>query len=406
MYLLGKPLQKVHASDIIRLKENKVSETKSLEYKSELNIDRSKDKKEFLADVSAMANTEGGCLVIGITEEIDETGKRTGIPGSFPGIAYDSFDEFKQRIENLVGDGIQPRIGMAFREIEIDGANIVLIGIRKSSGLPHMITLERTNKFYRRNNTGKYLVDVFELNSMFNHGKEIIESAKGFINYRIEKIQSGEIPRSVRTKHFGCLHIIPLNYMSETALDFSNSQIVDEIKLRLRLFERQTGEYAYNMDGLMLHGFLKTGGVCDSYCQLFRNASVEFYTSKMMHFDGVTNVPHPKGRVAGTYFETNLIGTLQDLWAAFKSLSISPPFLLNFTMFNVENFSIYAPDVVYDLYEEKKFGLKRVNVHPIVIEDLEQIPEISLKPLLDSFWQAGGYPKSPHYSGDGTRLRK
>ena len=80
-------------SDLEALVSNCVQESKLLEYKSELKIEARDDKKEFLADLSAMANTHGGQIIYGISE-------KDGIPTSVTGIEIDIPDDTIQKIEN------------------------------------------------------------------------------------------------------------------------------------------------------------------------------------------------------------------------------------------------------------------------------------------------------------------
>jgi hypothetical protein len=75
-------------------------------------------KREFLADVSSFANTAGGHLVYGISEA-------AGIPTGLPGVVISDFDAEKLRLENLLRDGILPRIS----------------GIARSTVVLHMIPL-------------------------------------------------------------------------------------------------------------------------------------------------------------------------------------------------------------------------------------------------------------------------
>ena len=42
---------------------------KTIEYKAELHIDTGDDRKEFLADVTSFANSNGGDLIYGIQED-------------------------------------------------------------------------------------------------------------------------------------------------------------------------------------------------------------------------------------------------------------------------------------------------------------------------------------------------
>jgi predicted HTH transcriptional regulator len=54
--------------DIKRLKDNSVPESKTLEYKKDLTLKNDYNKKEFLSDISAFANTSGGDIIYGIKE--------------------------------------------------------------------------------------------------------------------------------------------------------------------------------------------------------------------------------------------------------------------------------------------------------------------------------------------------
>ena len=78
MYLLGKNAASLKPEDIIRLVENQIAETKSLDYKKDLSYASDGQKKEFLFDIIAMANTEGACLVYGIEEAKDVKSQNTG----------------------------------------------------------------------------------------------------------------------------------------------------------------------------------------------------------------------------------------------------------------------------------------------------------------------------------------
>lgn len=66
MYVLGIRADKLTDNDIKRLIENQVPVQKTLEYKKELHFAKDADKKEFLFNISAMYNTDGGCIICGI----------------------------------------------------------------------------------------------------------------------------------------------------------------------------------------------------------------------------------------------------------------------------------------------------------------------------------------------------
>ncbi len=94
-------------ADLQQLVESNVQERKTLEYKAALPSNADADKKEFLADVSSLANTEGGDLVFGL-REVD------GTLQSEIGIAIANADEEIARLENMARDGILLALGLRY----------------------------------------------------------------------------------------------------------------------------------------------------------------------------------------------------------------------------------------------------------------------------------------------------
>lgn len=142
--------------------------TKALDYKRELNISEDADKKEFLGDITSFYNTDGRCIIFGIEEKKDENGHNTGIPEKIVAIPDENEDKLFQKIEDLIRSNTETNIAFVISHIEdIKGDKVLVLGIPKGLGLPAMVTFNDSNRFYRRKNTGKYLVDVFELNDMF-----------------------------------------------------------------------------------------------------------------------------------------------------------------------------------------------------------------------------------------------
>lgn len=117
--MIQKPFDRVEKADIDSLVANEVRESRTLEYKQTLPANGDEDKKEFLADVSSFANAVGGDILYGVTEKRDAGGKTTGIPETASGLAGVNGDEAIRRLDNLIRDGIQPRIaGVHMRAVE------------------------------------------------------------------------------------------------------------------------------------------------------------------------------------------------------------------------------------------------------------------------------------------------
>src|SRR5580698_8294411 len=105
--MIAKLVSEIAEADIQALKDSGVQESQRLEYKRELPGTRDEDKREFLADVSSFSNTEGGDVIYGVAEE-------RGLIAEIVGLSSPDFDAETLRLENLIRDGISPRLGVSF----------------------------------------------------------------------------------------------------------------------------------------------------------------------------------------------------------------------------------------------------------------------------------------------------
>ncbi len=124
--MISKKLTDITKEDLQHLVENNTQERKTLEYKSALPDNSDGGKKEFLADISSLANTEGGDLIFGLNET-------DGTLQSEIGIIVANTDAEIARLENIARDGIFPRIGLEMKAVNIDEVKIAIIIRTKAS---------------------------------------------------------------------------------------------------------------------------------------------------------------------------------------------------------------------------------------------------------------------------------
>jgi predicted HTH transcriptional regulator len=142
--MIAAKLDQIDESAVEGLLFNAVSESKTLEYKSVLPGLSDAEKKEFLADVSALANTRGGDLVYGIAED-------KGVPTDIPGVVILDPDRDTTRIESLINSGIRPRIRYETKLIRRAAKDpVFLIRVQHSWNGPHRVEYAGHNKFYAR----------------------------------------------------------------------------------------------------------------------------------------------------------------------------------------------------------------------------------------------------------------
>lgn len=142
-----KPLSTWTENDLRALIEQQSSETLQREYKKQFSIERSADKKELCKDVSAFANSQGGIIIFGLEEaQVPESGS---IPIALNPISDRSL---KERAQQLILDGIQPRLEFKFYSIPNSSGNAeyVIIDVPKSFRGPHMVTSGGDSRYYIR----------------------------------------------------------------------------------------------------------------------------------------------------------------------------------------------------------------------------------------------------------------
>ncbi len=388
MRLSGKSIEKVEAQDIIYLKDNKVPEDVSLEYKSELPGNADGEKKEFLADVSAFANRYGGMIIYGIEEERDENSQPTGFLKDICGLGILNQDKEKQRLEQIVSAGLDPKLSnVVFRFTEIDEKLVLLFGIPRSLFAPHVVWFQRNGKFYIRTNTGKEQMDVHELRRAFLQRSDWETQADSFRRQRIMDVQyQGWIP-TLDSDNSYFIHILPLG--------------ADRAHINLKLAESRVGSFAlmpyqtfrtsYNIDGL-LQSF---GSPIKAYIQYFRNGGLEFFVSTP-RFQKQFN-DKKVWMLKGETIEKYSVHVLKKYLAFAEELSIQPPFEVFLSLIGTSDKYIVVDPDYYDTIEElyKRFDRNQILLPGLVLENIMTNPEDFLAPSFDILWQAGGWNESP-----------
>lgn len=170
------------------------------------NPERIKHIAEFRSDVCAFANSEGGYLVYGISDD-------KGMAKSIEGIEIkdSNTDKFElDRKNNL--NSILPKIpSVQFKFIPLaNGKYVIVIHIKKDAFSPYIHIENETNyKIYKRIGNGKSSVGYVELKNMFNQSLSIENEVQNYRKQRIDYYRSQEDTEDYRYSKFLLLHIIP-----------------------------------------------------------------------------------------------------------------------------------------------------------------------------------------------------
>ncbi len=392
--MIAKNVNEITKDDLQALIDNSVTEKKTLEFKQSLPGNSDADRKEFLADVSSFSNTSGGDLIYGISEDRDK-----GIPKKLEGLTVENADQVTARLENMIRDGIKPRIsGIVIQPIKVLKSKVaLLIRIPRSWNSPHRVTFKGHAKFYTRSAIGKYPMDVTELKIAFNLSETITERIRRFREDRISKIFANETPVPFYDNAKIVLHLIPI-----TSFNPAQRYEINKIASHPEKLEpiNHTGfNNRYNLDGFLTYSGARDGK-SHSYVQLFKTGIIEAVEGRYL------GPRENEGNLSirGTAYEIQLIKSLSIYLSALKEIHVELPIFIFLTLVGVKGYFMSVGQGMFKERGEYEIDKDILLLPEVIIENYNTAAGDVLKPCFDAMWNACGFSKSPNYDDAGKRI--
>lgn len=247
--MIPAPFDLIDETALAALVHGGVAEGRTLEFKRQLPGPTDDDKREFLADVTALANSQGGDIVYGL----EEAG---GVAASLPGVADDR-DIAVNRLEGLLRDGVEPRLsGVRIAWVSLtSGAGSVVIRVPPSPAAPHRIRFRNSGKFFARNSGGKYEMDTHELRQAFSASEALPDRLRALHREAVLSATTGaNLPFRIHDEPMAIVSIIPYGVFRETR-DFGVTS-----ENALAPIRADGINPVYLIEGVLLHSPLNTGG--------------------------------------------------------------------------------------------------------------------------------------------------
>ncbi len=381
--MIQKELDKIAESDIQSLIDNAVREGKSIDYKLLLPGNSDSDKKEFLADVSSFANASGGDLIFGVSEQ-------NGEPINLAGLDIINIDQEILKLDNIVRDGVEPRIpSINIRDISLsNGKKLVIIRISKSWISPHRVTFKGHDKFYSRSSNGKFPLDVGELRIAFNMADAVEQKIRKFREERIIKLAANETPIDFVNKPKTVLHIIPFTSFGLNLFDFGE---MSDIVTSLRPIYARGWNHRYTLDGYLTYSTIDSRAF--SYVEVYKTGKLEAVCGELL-----------RETIPWKSFENEIIDALAKYIYFLKKINIELPLVVSLTLIGVKGFAIGSDP--YAFTSGEKIDRDVLFLPEVVVDNFDNTSARILKPCFDALWNACGYARSKGYDEKGDRLTR
>jgi schlafen family protein len=385
--VIPEPIDQINWTDIEALISNKVRERQTLDYKAVLPGKSDEEKKDFLKDITALANSSGGHLVYGVSDE-------DGVPHGALGLADFKFDETEQRLRQLIRDCVDPPLhGVEMAPIACvsHGKGVLVVRVRRSWSRPHVVRFGKHFRFYDRRGTVIHQMDVFDLRSAFVATEALPEKVRAFRDERLDLLASLSQPVPLNDGPKLVVHVVPASAFDLSArVDVRVAKAHDGFVCPVR-----DGRSRFNADG-----FVRTPQVLGSaaYVQAFHNGIIEGVLARFfVERDGVpvegTNPQQLK--IESNEVEKKLLEMVPGYVRVVEALGCQPPIFILVSLVGVKGLGISANYSFTSLNGPHAIDRDIVKLPDFMIQEFSEPTGPIVDEIMNAIWQASGYDGRP-----------
>ena len=273
--------------------------------------------------------------------------------------------------------------------------------------------VKSSGRFYSRNSTGKFPLDVTQLRTAFGLAGATAERIRSFRTDRLSRISMGEetpAPLDEMEPKL-VLHLVPLNAFTTSQLydlkPLYNGPVKGQLLSPLMIWDHPSNtEMRFNIDGIMRSEKRQNPPMTTAYTQVFRNGIIETVDVSLLGINRWNatqfslNVEHRS--FDGERYERKLVVAVKRFRELQQFLGITPPVFIMVSFLGVKGYRI-----THTMFERRfpdySDAIDRTNliIPEIMVENFEGDLGKIMKPIFDMVWNAAGIIGSPNYDKSG-----
>jgi len=370
--MLPSDLTEVTADYLATMCREQRPESQRLDFKRALPDARDPQwREEFTKDLCALANTEGGDIVFGISE-------RDACAESVVPITSEPPDASMRRLGQVADARIQPRIvGLQLHTVEVDGGYALVLRVPQSYGGPHGYSVNEVLRFPIRVRTHTTDMSYEQLRTSFDRTATMRERVRAFRQERVQKIIGRQTWRAMPAGPILGMHFVPLQSMA-------GNDLVDVTALYRRYNEFMFpgwsgGSRSLHLDGLSIYAQPKKENEATSaYTLIFRSGALEVVRSVAATMSNRQLIP---GGAVAVHIQDAVKGFLTSA----RNLGLSGPAIIGAVLADVGPYTF--------AYDNNEAPARTDRPHLVLpelwIDRAEAVdnPETVWRPIADLLWQ-------------------
>jgi hypothetical protein len=192
------------APTIERALKLRLAEGQTLDLKSDLYT----ESKDWLKDVTSFANTDGGTILIGVTEDDDgRASEGVGLSGAL--------DQEIQRLSAWLREHSEPDVSGAVRistEEDAEGRRFLIVDIEESSRGPHRVSMKSEKaqrQVYIRQGRDSVPADMDQIRDLIVGAHRTPARIEAFVTDRVSRLAGSNPLRNTLLQEYMSVHLCP-----------------------------------------------------------------------------------------------------------------------------------------------------------------------------------------------------